>query len=239
MHCQLAGLQNRSELSTAAKIIVGAVVAVIATRTSAKSLSPGNFLKKALLSVPVASFAWIESLEPIAYRRLVMPWQSSPRPPAPRLVGPAFGNLCFARRPRRVRHRPFADELRLGDERLTEFGRRRALQQIRRPALAWLEPKNQTRNFMKQKRLSNYLLCLGLVVSVPLPGGAAEPQHGAKTTRPNGIGRREMARSRWTGRFAWPWTTTRNSRRATRQGGGRRTLGGSPRVAEPGTRGFL
>jgi cobalt-zinc-cadmium efflux system outer membrane protein len=45
--------------------------------------------------------------------------------------------------------------------------------------------KNQTRDFMKQKRLSNYLLCLGVVASLALPGGAAEPQRGAKTARPN------------------------------------------------------
>jgi cobalt-zinc-cadmium efflux system outer membrane protein len=53
--------------------------------------------------------------------------------------------------------------------------------------LAGLEPpkKNKTRDFMKQKRLSNYLLCLGVVASMALPGGAAEPQRGAKTARPN------------------------------------------------------
>jgi hypothetical protein len=74
MHCQLAGFQNRGESSICCEDHCGCSGGGDCHSDACKIIESGNyFLKKVLLAVPGAPFFWIESLEPMACRRLVMP----------------------------------------------------------------------------------------------------------------------------------------------------------------------
>jgi hypothetical protein len=74
MHCQLAGWQSCGGLSICCEDHCGCSGGDACHSDACKIIESGNYFpKKALLAVPVASFAWIESLEPMACRCVSMP----------------------------------------------------------------------------------------------------------------------------------------------------------------------